>query len=461
MNPPYKISLFIFRRDLRIPDNTGLIKALENSETVFACFILNPEQVGPINTFKSSHALQFMAESLKELGESFKTKGAKLYLFTGTPLSVLTQLIHNQKIDAIFVNKDYTPYSTKRDEEIKEFCREKGIDFISCSDVLLIEPEEGTNDQGKPYKIFTPFFNKNRHHQIAEPHLSYKTSFGVQPFPHEINFNELEKYLLTSSSQRGGRQEGMRLLSKLYTLTNYKKSHDFPSQPTSGLSPHLKFGTLSIRECYHAIQSSLGIEHPLIRQLFWRDFFYHIAYFYPYVFGHPFYSKFESLAWSDDEASFKKWSDGVTGFPLIDAGMRQLKQTGFLHNRIRLVVASFLVKDLHINWLWGEKYFAQQLTDYDPAVNNGNWQWVASTGSDHQPYFQIFNPWLQQKKFDLECDYIKQWVPELKHVEPKVIHSWYTIKTSHAEYPRPMRDHEQESAWTRKSYKHIFDFRGT
>ncbi len=219
--------------------------------------------------------------------------------------------------------------------------------------------------------------------------------------------------------------------------------------------PHNKFGTVSIREVFHLVKKELSQNHPLIRQLYWRDFFTTIAWCYPHMFGHAFQRKFDQLPWNTSNADFKRWCAGMTGFPLVDAGMRQLNQTGFMHNRARLIVGSFLVKDLHIDWQWGEKYFAQHLIDYDPAVNNGNWQWIASTGCDHQPYFRIFNPWLQQKKFDPDCVYIKRWVPELRNKDPKIIHTWYNQKHPANGYPVPMLDHAKESIVTKELYKKI------
>ena len=199
---------------------------------------------------------------------------------------------------------------------------------------------------------------------------------------------------------------------------------------------------------------NLGQASPLISQLYWRDFFTHIAYFSPFVFGQPFKERYKKLHWRNDKDQFEAWCSGLTGFPIIDAGMRQLNETGYMHNRVRLLVGSFLVKDLHIDWRLGEQYFAQKLVDYDPAVNNGNWQWVASTGTDSQPYFRIFNPWLQQKKFDSDCKYIKRWVPEIATISPKIIHTWFKSHTLYAnKYPEPIVDHTAESLLSKQLYR--------
>jgi deoxyribodipyrimidine photo-lyase len=234
-------------------------------------------------------------------------------------------------------------------------------------------------------------------------------------------------------------------LEQLKTQSGYLSQRDFPAlASTTGLSAYLKFGCCSVREAYYAVIQALGGEHPLIRQLYWRDFFTHIAFHFPHVFGHAFHQQYDNIAWKNNLDDFQAWANGLTGFPIVDAGMRELNQTGFMHNRVRMVVASFLVKDLHISWRWGERYFAQHLIDYDPCVNNGNWQWAASTGCDAQPYFRIFNPWLQQQKFDADCVYIKQWIPELRPFQPNTIHRWHK-NPQPSDYPLPRLDHAANS----------------
>lgn len=466
-----KKALFIFRRDLRYNDNTGLSAALGSGYPVIPCFIINPEQVGSQNPYRGQHTLQFMVESLKELHEELRSRGGKLYLFFGKPEEVIEKLLEQEQIAALFVNKDYTPYSRKRDAALKQICAEHGVEGKSFSDALLIEPEDGVSKSGKPYEIFTPFFRKNSASPIELPHDAIRSSKahtrGEKAQQTAALFNQpiagekelpfldtlIDETILLSTA--GGRSSAIALLKKLPSLANYASTRDIPSLPTSNLSAHNKFGTVSIREVYHAIASILGKEHPLIRQLYWRDFFYHIAWFYPHVFGHPFRPEYEDIAWSENEHHFKRWCEGTTGFPIVDAGMRQMNETGFMHNRVRMVVASFLVKDLHINWLSGENYFAQQLEDYDPAVNNGNWQWVASTGCDHQPYFRIFNPWLQQKKFDPECIYIKEWIPELRTYDPKQINKQAQSSQALGSYPAPMISHQKEAALAIKIYREI------
>ncbi len=219
-----------------------------------------------------------------------------------------------------------------------------------------------------------------------------------------------------------GRLAGLKLLKNVCSGKDYLAKRDIPSlDATSHLSAHLKFGTVSAREVFYALKALRGDAHPMIEQLYWRDFFTHVAYYFPHVFSGCFYEEYDAICWSRDKDIFLSWCEGSTGVPLVDAGMRELNTTGFMHNRVRMVVASYLVKDLHIDWRWGERYFATRLVDYDPALNNGNWQWAASTGCDHQPYFRIFNPWRQQGRFDPQCAYIKKWVPELKARTPKEI----------------------------------------
>lgn len=452
----YSTSLFIFRRDLRLEDNRGLIKALELSRSVIPCFIVTPEQIGPINDYRSFHALKFMAQSLIDLNNKLNQYNAHLYSLYGEPKEILNTLITTLNISAVFVNRDYTPYSTRRDAELSDVCKEAAIPFIVEHDALLHEPEEGLSRQEKPYHIFTPFFKKNSSLLVKEPTQNNFSNYYTKPIQGSLSTAKLISLLIPqelTTLVQGGRDESIRLLQNLHLFRDYAVTKDFPEQATTLLSAPLKFGTLSIREVYQAVQFGLSPHHPLIRQLFWRDFFYHIAFFYPTVFGNPFHQEYASLPWSNDTNAFKRWCEGTTGFPIVDAGMRQLATTGFMHNRARLITASFLIKDLHIDWRWGEQYFAQQLTDYDPCVNNGNWQWVASTGCDNQPYFRIFNPWLQQKKFDPECHYIKEWIPELRTVEPHTIHHWFKQTKSMHDYPPPMLDHAKEAATAQSLYK--------
>lgn len=456
---PYKKSLFIFRRDLRLQDNNGLTAALQQSDCVIPCFIFDPQQIGPQNKFRSSNAIQFMLESLQDLDKQLKTKKGKLYIFKGNPKNIVSKLINQEKIDAVFLNRDYTPFSTNRDKTIAQICIRKKVEFFAYNDLLLTEPDDIKTGKGTPYTIFTPFFKKAVHRKIVNPKQLPRGNFLTGNIAGSQSVH-MYKYVLKKENKKlhvhGGTIQGKKILGSLGIYKNYKKTKDFPSLDTTNLSAYLKFGCISVRETFYAIEEKLGKHHLLIRQLYWRDFFTHIAFHFPFVFGAPYHEKYKKLWWSKSNVYFNAWSKGNTGFPIVDAGMRQLNETGFMHNRVRMIVASFLTKDLHINWLKGEKYFAQQLVDYDPAINNGNWQWSASTGCDAQPYFRIFNPWTQQKKFDPDCIYIKIWIPELRHIPNKIIHTW--SKNTHQpikNYPRPIVDHTIESRKTKSLYKKV------
>lgn len=455
LEPLYSKSLFLFRRDLRLEDNTGLNFALQSSECVIPAFIFTPEQIEK-NPYRSDFCLQFMLESLEELEESLKEKKGKLYLFVGSPEEVVAKCIRKHKIDAVIVNRDYTPYSIARDRKIESICKQLGVSFHSFDDALLHPPEATLKDNGEPYTVFTPFFRKTYRMSVEAPEIIRGGNF----FSEKIDFSQDHRIFLKilpgrRSQTLGGRDAALNILKKLHPFEKYSLERDFPAlEATTHLSPHLKFTTCSPREVYAAMVQALGKHSGLIRSLYWRDFFTSIGYFFPKVFGSSFHEKFDKLSWSDDKAAFRRWCEGSTGFPIVDAGMRQLHETGHLHNRVRMITASFLVKDLHIDWRWGEKHFARFLIDYDPAVNNGNWQWVASTGCDAQPYFRIFNPWLQQKKFDPDCIYIKKWIPELKKYSSNEIHHWQE-HSSHSQYPHPMLEHTLEAQKSLNLYKKI------
>lgn len=456
MNPKFSRALFIFRRDLRLQDNTGLIFALMNAKEVICCFIFTPEQIKN-NPYRSDHCLQFMLESLEDLEEQLKSKKGKLYLFWGDPKQVVAKCIKELSIDLVAVNRDYTPYSEKRDKEIENVCEKHGRSFYSFDDLLLHPLERTCKANKKPYTIFTPFYRNAAKLDVDPPLENRNKNYFSKRIPFAKDKNVYSTILLKRNVQvKGGRSAALQIIKGLSTFSDYSAKRDFPYEnKTTHLSAHLKFTTCSIREVYYMIVDKLGKKSPLIRSLFWRDFFTGIAWHFPHVFKGAFQSKFSHLTWNKNKNIFVKWCQGKTGFPIVDAGMREMNQTGFMHNRARMIVASFLVKDLHINWRWGEKYFAKTLIDYDPCVNNGNWQWAASTGCDAQPYFRIFNPWMQSKRFDAKCQYIKYWLPELKELTAQQIHNWYLEK--HRDvcplYPAPIIDHSIESKKSISLYK--------
>ncbi|MFX0077699.1 MAG: cryptochrome/photolyase family protein [Candidatus Hermodarchaeota archaeon] len=461
MQSAYENSLFIFRRDLRLEDNLGLINALTNSSEVIPCFFFDHRL---LSTKRQHHnAIQFMVEALKDLDDQLTQKKGQLFCFSDLPEKKVPSLISSLHIEAIFVNRDYTPFSQRRDSRLRKICDQAGVDFHQFADSLLNEPEMVHKSNNEPYKVFTPFFQKAKQIPIASsrvnPHQNYSSPKILQKkvltsILKKIQFQTNERLLF-----QGNRSSCLRILEDLSPFRDYETKRDLPFEHgTTQLSPYLKFGLCSIREVHTAVSYQLGATHPLIRQLYWRDFYTHIAFHYSYVFKRAFKARYENLQWNKSKTLFQAWCEGKTGFPIVDAGMRQLNTTGWMHNRVRMIVASFLTKDLHIDWRWGERYFAKHLVDYDPAVNNGNWQWAASTGVDAQPYFRIFNPWRQQEKYDSNCEYIKQWIPELSQVEPKIIHRWFkpTKWDSQLNYPKPLVDHKNESQYSKELFARTY-----
>jgi deoxyribodipyrimidine photo-lyase len=323
------------------------------------------------------------------------------------------------------------------------------VKFTVGGGTLINDPENVLKKDGTPYTVFTPYFRNASQSPIETPQPLSKGTFCTARFPFEIDQEYLQRITPATSRsllQHGGRSEAVIIIKTIRSFSSYGVQRDFPSdEMTTGLSPHLKFGTISVREAGHAVHSAFGADHPLTRQLYWRDFFAQIACHFPHVFGHAFREKYDAVQWDNDDRLFGAWCEGRTGFPIVDAGMRQLNETGFMHGRARMICASFLIKDLHIDWRLGEKYFARRLTDYDPAVNNGNWQWCASTGCDAQPYFRIFNPWLQQRRFDPDARYVKRYIPQLSNLSAKEILTFEKKGSLVAGYPSPVIDHKKES----------------
>jgi deoxyribodipyrimidine photo-lyase len=457
-----RVSLFIFRRDLRLQDNTGLIAALQSSEKVIPCFIFDPRQVDD-NPYKSNNAIQFMIESLQEIDQIMREKQSKLYTFYGIAHDVVEKLLTHHPIDAVYVNRDYTPFSIQRDAAIEDICQQYGRYFHPYNDLLLNEPEEIFTNEGHPYSVFTYFYKKSFPHTIPEPEKNLYRNYWTKnidleeiDLPKELTDNgTIIKQKNDAILVHGGRENGLAILRHINNWQDYDETRDYPSDNTTHLSAHHKFGTISIRESFHTMQEAFGKKCTLIQQLYWRDFYTYIAFHNHYIFGSAFREKYNELDWEHDTSAFERWCEGKTGFPIVDAGMRQLNTCGFMHNRVRMIVASFLTKDLHMDWQKGEKYFAQQLVDYDPAVNNGNWQWTASTGCDAQPYFRIFNPWTQAEKHDPDCTYIKKWVPELQELSTKQIHNWHKKQIDGIDYPAPMLEHSDERKKALSRYKSV------
>lgn len=448
--------LFIFRRDLRLKDNTALIKALEKAnetnEKVCLSFIFTPIQVDK-NDYKSSNCIQFMVESLKELDKSLKKLGSKLHIFYGNNEDVLDNLIKQDDLKEVYVNVDYTPFSKERDNKLKDYCLKKDIKFNSFEDSLLFDVEKIKSNDNKNYTIFGFFEKKAIQYidEIEKPKSINKNKklYGrLNESKYDTTFEYIKKFYdyNPNIATLPGRKEGLKILKNIKNFKEYSKTRNDPNLPTTMLSAHNKFGTLSIREVFHSILKNLGKNHQLISQLIWRDFYYNIAYYKPSVFGNSFNNLYPNIKWKYNENNFKKWCSGETGYPFVDAGMRQLNETGWMHNRLRMVVAQFLTKNLGIDWKLGEKYFATKLVDYDPIVNNGNWQWNAGTGTDPERYGKprFFNPWNQSERFDPNGTYIKKWIKELKDIPASDLHKWeFKYNNYNTKYPKPMVDYKQ------------------
>ncbi len=460
MEKKYKLGVFIFRRDLRLYDNSALILGSKLCNELLPCFILDPRQIEN-NPYRGEPAVQFMVESIISLKNEIEKLGGKLYIFYGHPHEIISQLIEKIKIEAIFLNKDYTPFSKQRDELIKVKADEKGIAFYIKDDLLLSSLRAILKDDGTPITVFSRFYKKVvLSEPVPKPEGLKEVNWFNQTIGFEVSDETLKRILKRYNKAialKGGRESGLKNLERAYNLCRYADERDMlDANGTTMLSPYLKFGCLSIREVYWGITKNHPDPTPIIRQLYWRDFFTLIANYYPEVFGNEFNKTYRGMWWSHDEEMFTRWTEGLTGFPIVDAGMRELVQTGWMHNRARLITASFLTKDLHIDWRWGEQFFAQNLVDYDPSVNNGNWQWCAGTGCDAQPYFRIFNPWLQAKKFDPQTKYIKKWLPELKDFSSEEIHNWDKLSERMSikdVYPKPCVNHAEEAEKTKLLFR--------
>ena len=457
MTNKFENGLFIFRRDLRIVDNNGLNLLNEKCKNIFTIFIFTPEQVGSGNKYKSDNSVQFMIESLQDLASQISKSGGHLYTFYGHNDKIVAECIKAFDINVVCFNLDISPYAKERDEKIIKLCENMKTYVMYDYDYYLHQPGTIVNGSGEPYQKFTPYYNaalkkkfespagpRKIHFKRSESHITGKISF-------EQAFNKFTKEN-PDILVHGGRPEAIQTLkTAVRTQTHYPKTHNELDKQTTQLSAYIKFGCISIREAYKALHG----KRDIIRQLIWRDFYANILYSFPHVLGHAMKQKYNKVHWHHNTNWFKAWCDGETGYPVVDAGMRQLNETGYMHNRARLIVASFLTKTLLIDWKEGEKYFATKLTDYDPASNNGNYQWVAGTGADSQPYFRIFNPWRQTEEWDPDCKYIKNWVPELANVPEKDILKWETewVNYKDIKYPKPICNYEEQKNKALKMYK--------
>ena len=458
----FENGLFIFHRDLRIIDNNGLNLLDTNCKNIFTIFIFTPEQVTNANKFKSDNAVQFMIESLEDLSSQIRENGGKLYVFYGENEKIIEKCIKDFNIEIVCFNLDYSPYAIKRDKETIKLCEKMEVFVMYDHDYYLHQPGTIFTSTNTPYQKFTPYYEAALKKKVELPKPAHKINFNRLKTPilgQLLLSDALKKFTKDNTNilVHGGRKNALLVLKNaINTQIHYSKTHNDLEKNTSLLSAYIKFGCVSIREVYKSFKS----KHDLIRQLIWRDFYANILYSFPYVLGSAMKSKYNTVKWHHNSKWFEAWKYGKTGFPIVDAGMRELNKTGYMHNRARLITASFLVKTLLISWEYGEKYFAKQLTDYDPASNNGNWQWIASTGADSQPFFRIFNPWEQAKKYDPEAEFIKKWIPELKNVPVKDIMNWeeaekYPIYKT-LDYPKPIVDYKKQKELALKMYSKVF-----
>ncbi len=418
--------LFWFRRDLRLADNIGLFHALRSGFKVIPIFIYDENILSELP--KDDARVTFIGDCLSSINTELNAIGASLATFHGDPISIIKKLCSELKIAAVYCNSDYEPYALKRDEAIAKNLSDNGIEFHSHKDHVIFEKDEVTKDDSSSYVVFTPYSRKwkqqfdNRFANAVESEMLLKNVAAHSlPFftPESIGFTrseiEVQKPLLNS-------------------LADYESVRNFPAMDkTSKLSVHLRFGTISIREVVKIAAKS----EIFLNELIWREFFIQILYHFPFTVSRSFRPKYDAIKWRNNEMEFLAWRNGMTGYPIVDAGMRELNATGFMQNRVRMITAGFLCKHLLIDWRWGEAYFALKLIDYEQASNVGNWQWAAGTGVDAAPYFRIFNPHEQTKKFDKELIYIRKWVPEFDSLT----------------YPTPIVDHKEARDRCLRVYK--------
>jgi len=412
-----KVIFFWFRRDLRLEDNTGLFEALQSDFSVIPLFIFDDEILE--NLPKNDARVNFIYDSLQKINTELSEIGTSLLIKKGKTIEVWQSLLEEFDIQKVFFNKDYEPFAIKRDLAISSLLKENNIETFSFKDHVIFEEKEITKADGLPYTIYTPYKNK----WLEKYHLSSQApEYDTKPLLKNFAKN---KFPFPKLTEVGFEENIIKVLPhNLTQIANYKETRDFPAlDSTSYLSPHLRFGTVSIRKLVNWANKK---NQTFLSELIWREFFIQILFSFPNVVNHNFKSTYDGIQWRNNEDDFKRWCSGTTGYPMVDAGMRQLNETGYMHNRVRMVVASFLCKHLLINWQWGEAYFAEKLLDFELASNVGNWQWAAGTGCDAAPYFRVFNPEIQQKKFDEKGIYIRKWIPEfdLGYNEPMVDHAF-------------------------------------
>lgn len=416
------VSVFWHRRDLRTNDNHGLFLALQGDFPVLPLFILDRNILDDLED-RDDARVTFIHNKLEYLQSEYRVHGGDLRVEYGFPLEIWKKLLQTLDIKAVYVNRDYEPYARDRDEAVEKLLQEHGIPFFTSKDHVVFEFGEILKDDGSQYTVFTPYSRrwKARAAQQGIPFFPSRDLLGN--LSKGLNFSEIPSLASIGFLNSGADFPPAAVSRDL--IKNYGATRDFPAIPgTSRLSVHFRFGTVSIREMARVGEE---LSPTYLNELIWRDFYSMILAHFPFVVNHPFKRAYENIEWRNDPSEFQAWCEGSTGYPIVDAGMRELDATGYTHNRVRMITASFLSKHLLIDWRWGEAWFARKLLDFDLASNNGGWQWAAGCGTDAAPYFRIFNPVAQQKKFDPEMKYVRKWVPEYgspAYPEPIVDHVW-------------------------------------
>lgn len=420
MKSTQEVSIFWFRRDLRLDDNAGLYHALRSGNPVLPIFIFDENILSKLED-KADRRVDFIHRTLEELKGQLRNLGSDLLVFHGTPLEVYKKLLSDYSVKAVYNNHDYEPYAQDRDKQIEELLNENGASFHTFKDQCIFEKDEVLKDDGKPYTVYTPYSKKWK----AKVYDFYLSSYPTEKY--FVNFLKFETAHFPSLEEIGFQKTDVDVPSsevELDIIKNYHNKRDIPSiHGTSRLSVHLRFGTISIRKLSRMAQETNG---KFLNELIWRDFYMMILWHFPHVVSGAFKPQYDQIEWERNEKHFEAWCKGETGYPIVDAGMRELNETGWMHNRVRMVVASFLTKHLLLDWRWGEAYFAKKLLDFELSSNNGGWQWAAGSGCDAAPYFRVFNPDLQTQKFDPQLKYINKWVPEFQELT----------------YPRPIVEHK-------------------
>ncbi len=412
-----EVAVFWFRRDLRLKDNCALYHALKSNYEVLPIFIFDKEILTELP--ENDPRVQFIHQTLSALNDELAKVNASLLIFNDSVQNAWKSILSTYSVMQVFFNRDYEPYALQRDVKITEMCKINGAEVFSYKDQVIFEKDEITKDDGKPYTVYTPYKNK---------WLAKYNQSSFQNYPSEVLLNKFLKstFEFLTLKTIGFIKSAIEVLPvNVNCIPDYKLNRDIPSVETSNLSVHLRFGLVSVRKL---VAYALKTEAVFLSELIWREFFMQILWHFPKVVNENFKSKYNFIPWRNNEEEFKLWCEGKTGYPIVDAGMRQLNQTGYMHNRVRMIVASFLNKHLLIDWRWGEAYFAEKLLDYELSANNGNWQWVAGTGCDAAPYFRVFNPTTQQQKFDPDFKYIKKWNPNYNEIPEIVEHKFARLR---------------------------------